>query len=100
MVAADAKTVAVAAGADDFQLVVAKLDAGGNGEGTAMQRVHPVSVDVTRQVRGAANAADDADLMRLQPQVEHRGLKCGEHGEIAAAGTPIGVDPTAVGVLG
>ena len=100
MVAADAEAVAVAAGADDFQFVVAELDAGGHGQGPAMQGVHAVGVDVARQVRGAADAADDADLMRLQAELEQRGLERGEDGEIAAAGTPIGVDAAAVGVLG
>src|SRR3989440_5960494 len=100
MVAADAEAVAIAAGADDFQFVVAELDAGSDGEGAAMQGVHAIGVDVARQVRGAADAADDADLMRLEAQLEHRGLERGEHGEIAAARTPIWVDAAAVGVFG
>src|SRR6266705_6135166 len=37
--------------------------------------------------------------MRLQFQLEQRGLKRGEYGEIAAAGTPIGMDAAAVGLL-
>ena len=100
MVAADAETVAVAAGADDFQLVVAQLDAGGHRQRAAVQRVHAVGVDVARQVGGAADAADDADLMRLQAQLEDRCLERGEDGEIAAAGAPVGVDAASVSVLG
>ena len=46
--------------------MVAELDAGGHRQRAAMQRVHAVGVDVARQVRRAADAADDADLMRLQ----------------------------------
>jgi hypothetical protein len=38
--------------------------------------------------------------MRLETKIEHRGLERGEHGEIAAAGTPVGVDAAAVRVLG
>src|SRR5881397_4104122 len=34
--------------------------------------------------------------MRLQPELEQRRLKRGEHGEIAAAGTPIRMDAAAV----
>src|SRR5215470_1957888 len=34
--------------------------------------------------------------MRLQPELEHSRLKRGEHGEIAAAGTPIRMDAAAV----
>ena len=100
MVAADAVAVAIAAGADDFQFVVAELDAGGHGKGPAMQGVHAVGVDIARQVRGAADAADDTDLMRLQAEVEQRGLERGEDGEIAAARTPVGVDAAAVGFFG
>src|SRR5437870_11081719 len=37
--------------------------------------------------------------MRLQLQLEQRRLKRGEHGEIAAAGTPIGMDAAAVSPL-
>ncbi len=37
--------------------------------------------------------------MRLQLQLEQRGLERGEHGEIAAAGTPIRMDPAAVSLF-
>src|SRR5205823_14356262 len=47
----------------------------------------------------AADAADDASLMRLQLQLEQRGVERGEHGEIAAAGTPIRMDPAAVSLF-
>src|SRR5882672_7316174 len=100
MVAADAEAISVAAGADDFQFVVAELDAGGHGERSAMQRVHAVGVDIARQVRGAADAANNTDLMRLQAQVEERGLEGGEDREIAATGTPIGMDAAPVVLLG
>src|SRR5712691_2560175 len=64
-----------------------------------MERVHSVSVDVAGQIRRTADAADDASLMRLQLQLEQRGLERGEHGEIAAAGTPIRMDPAAVSLF-
>src|SRR5438876_12296422 len=99
MVAANSVTVAVAAGANHFQVMVAKPDAGRNRERAAMERVHSVGVDVTGQIRGTADATDDADVMRLQLQFEQRRLKRGEHGEIAAAGTPIRMNAAAVSVL-
>src|SRR2546429_1670344 len=64
-----------------------------------MERVHSVSVDIAGQIRRTADAADDASLMRLQLQLEQRGLERGEHGEIAAAGTPIRMDPAAVSLF-
>ena len=100
VIAANAVAVAIAAGADDFQFVVRQLDAGGHSQGAAMQGVHAVGVDVARQVRGAADAADDTDLMRLQAEVEQRGLERGEDGEIAAARTPVGMDAAPVGFFG
>ena len=100
VIAADAITVAVAARADDFELVVRQLDTCGDSEGPAMQGVHTVGVDITRQVRRAADAADDTDLMRPQAQVEERSLQRGENGEVAAARTPVGVDATPVGFFG
>jgi hypothetical protein len=51
MVAADSVTIAVAANANHFQFVVAKSDSGRNRQRPAMERVHPVSVDVTGQIR-------------------------------------------------
>lgn len=51
MVAANSVTIAVAAGANHFQLVVANSHAGRNRQRAAVQRVHAVSVDVTRQIR-------------------------------------------------
>ena len=99
MVAANSVTVAVATGANHFQLVVAQSDAGCNRQCAAMKRVHSVSVDVTGQIRRTADAADDAGLMRLLLQLEQRPLKRDEHGEIAAAGTPIRMDAAAVSLL-
>src|SRR5947207_265613 len=99
MVAANSVTVAVAAGANHFQLVVAKFDAGRNGQRAAMERVHAVSVDVTGQIRRTADTADDADLMRLRAEFKHSRLKGGEHGEIAAARTPIRMDAAAISLL-
>src|SRR5207247_11202648 len=37
---------------------------------------------------------------RLEVHLEQRGVERGEHGEIAAAGTPIRVDPAAVSLFG
>src|SRR5437870_9570095 len=99
MVAANSVTIAVAASANHLHFVVAKSHAGRNRQRAAMERVHSVSVDVAGQIRRTADAADDARLMRLQLQLEQRGLERGEHGEIAAAGTPIRMDPAAVSLF-
>jgi hypothetical protein len=100
MVPANSVTIAIAAGANDFQFVIAKFHTGRHGQGAAMKGVHSVSVDVTGQIRRTTDAADDAGLMRLQSQLEQRRLQGGEHGKIAATGTPVRMDATAVDFLG
>src|SRR5215467_9776741 len=99
MVAANSVTIAVATSANHFELVVTHSHPGRNGKRPAMECVHSVRVDVTGQIRRTADPADHACLMRLQPQLEQRVLKRGEHGEIAAAGTPIGMDPAAISLF-
>src|SRR5205085_11439878 len=96
MVPANSVTIPVAAGANHFQLVVAASYASRNRQRAAVQCMHAVSVHVARQIRRTADAANDANLMRLQFQLEHRRWQCGPHGAIAAAGTPLRMDPAAV----
>ena len=92
MVAADAVAVAIATDTDDFQLVIAQFDAGAHRQRTAMQGVHAVGVDEAGQVRRAADAADDHDLVGIEAELEERGLQRGQHGKIAATGAPVGMD--------
>src|ERR1041385_4035242 len=80
--------------------MIAELDPGGDGKGAAMQGVHAIGVDVTRQIRRAADTADDADLVRREAELEHGGLERSEDGEVAAARAPVGVNATAVSVFG
>src|SRR4029077_3474308 len=70
MIAAYSVTVAVAASANHFQFVVASPDPVRIRECAPMERGPSVSVDVTGKIRRTADAADDADLMRLQPELE------------------------------
>src|SRR5690242_16581449 len=100
MVSANSVTVAVSTGANDFQIVIAASHTSRDRQCATMQSMHTVSVHVTRQIRGTANAADHADLMRLQPELEQSRLKRGQHGKIAAAGAPIGMDPPAISLFG
>ena len=47
---ADAVAVAVAAGDDDVQVMVGKLDTGGHGDGASVQAVNAVGMNEARQV--------------------------------------------------
>src|SRR5204863_4187885 len=89
VIAADPETVAVAAGADHFQFVVAQLRPRGHRERATMKSVHPISIDEARQVGGTTDAADDQHLMRLESQLEERCFQRGENGKIAATRTPV-----------
>src|SRR5438128_3340286 len=100
MVAANSVTVAVAAGANHFQVMVAKSDAGRDRQRAPVQRMHSISVHIARQIRGTADAADDTDLMRLKAELKQSRLKRGQHGEIAAARSPIRMEPAAVRLFG
>ena len=90
--AADAEAVAVAAGDEDGHGVVGHLDAGGDGERAAVQGVHAVGVDEAGEVGGAADAADGGDLVLGDLQLDEGFLDGGEDAEVAAAGTPVGID--------
>jgi hypothetical protein len=54
-----------------------------------VERVHTVGVDVAREVRGTADAADGNDIVQGNLQVYQGLLKSGEDAVIAAAGTPV-----------
>ena len=66
VIAADTVAVPIAAGNEHRQIVVRQLGAGGHGQGTPMKGVHPVGVEVARQVGRAPNTADCQYLMGLQ----------------------------------
>jgi hypothetical protein len=50
MISPDAKAVSVPTRDDDVQIVIRHLDASRYGQGTAMQRVHAISIDKAWQV--------------------------------------------------
>ena len=66
MVAADAVAVAVAAGYEHGQIVVRQLRASRHCQGAPVQGVHPVGVEVARQVGRTPDAADGQYLVGLQ----------------------------------
>ena len=94
VVAADAVAVAVAAGDDNVQVMVAQLCAGGDRQGAAVEGVHPVGVEVARQVGGAPDPADCQNLVGPQPKFSAGPLDAVQDAEVAAAGTPVRVNLT------
>ena len=63
MVASDAVAIAIPTGGDDRQLVVTHLGPRSHGQSPAVQGVHAVGVEVSRQIRRTADSADCQDLM-------------------------------------
>src|SRR4029077_11270599 len=92
MVAADPEAVSVAAGHNHSQLVIGEFQPSGHREGPPAQRVHAIGVDVAWQIGGPADPAYGDDVVRRYLQLHQRFLQRGEHPEIAAAGTPVGID--------
>src|SRR5262245_32450379 len=92
VIAADAVPVAVSARHDDLQLMIGQLGAGRHRQSAAMQGMHAIRVEIAGQVRRAADAADGQDLVRLEPRLDDCLLQSREHAEIAASGTPVGID--------
>lgn len=88
VVAADGQRVAVARDDPDGQVAAGGGEAGGDGRGAAVDRVHPVGVHVVREAGGAADAGDEDDVLLRQAQFGHEALDGGEHRVVTAAGAP------------
>ena len=88
VVAADRERVAVAGDHPDHQLRAGGLEAGGERRRAAVDRVEAVGVHVVRQAAGAADAADEDDVLLRHAEVGHLLLGLGEDRVVAAAGAP------------
>src|SRR5450432_1076630 len=88
MIAADGKTVAVAAEEKNIQVGPRQTDAAGERNSAPVNEVGAVPIDEIRKARGAADAGESNNvLVRNLAFLQHLVI-AGEHGEIAAAGTP------------
>src|SRR5882724_12001149 len=92
MVAADSETVAVAAGHKHGEFMIGELQTSSHGEGTAVQGVHAVGIHVAGEVGGTSDAADGDDVVVRDAQFDEGFLYGRKHAEIAATGTPVGIN--------
>src|SRR5207248_11634145 len=90
----DAVPVPIATSDDYLQRVVRHLGARCDSKRTTVQRVHAVRIDVARQVRRAANAADGQHFVRVEAELDDGLLQGVEHAEVAAARAPVWIGVT------
>ena len=88
VVATDREGVTVAGDDPHRQVTARRGQAGGDGRGAPVDRVHAVGVEVVREARGAADARDEDDVLALEPEVGQEALHRGEDRVVAAAGAP------------
>ena len=88
MVAADAEAVAVAGDDEDGELGAGGLEAGRDGGGAAVDGVEAIGVDVVGEAAGAADPADEDDLLTGNAEAGQGLLHLGEDGVVPAARTP------------
>ena len=88
VVAADSGAVTVAAANDNIQLGVTHLYAGGDGQSTAMQGVGSIKVQIAGATAGAADAADNSNVVLCQTLLINSLYNGTGDNTIATAGTP------------
>ena len=88
VVAADGQGVAVTGDDPHREVLAARGQAGGDRRGAAVDRVHPVGVEVVREARRAADARDEDDVLALEAELGQEALHGGEDRVVAAPGAP------------
>src|SRR3990172_4373808 len=88
VVSADAQPVPVSGDHPDVQLRPADLEAGGNGRGTAVNRVKPIGVHVVGEAAGAADSGDKDQLRPINRQLGQHLLHLGQDRVGPAARAP------------
>ena len=85
----DRKTIAVAAAGQYCQCRISQLHALRQRQRTSMYGMKTVSVDVTGQAAGTADAGDNDHFMRGAAEIAKRPLNRRLHREIAASWAPV-----------
>ena len=88
VVSADGESVTIPGDDPDRQVLASSCQAGRDGRGTTVDRVHAVGVHVEGETRGASDAGDEDDVLALQPELRQESLDCGKDRVVAAARAP------------
>jgi hypothetical protein len=73
--------------------MIGHFGAGGDRQGTPMQGVHTIRIEISGKVRRTADTADGQDFMGFEAQIDARPAQAVENAKITAARTPVGVYP-------
>src|SRR5260370_8436718 len=92
MVSSDSEPVTVATRHQNSQLVIRKLETSSHRQRPPVERVHAVGIHVPGKVGGTPDAADGDNVVIRYAQLDQGLLYGFEHAEIAASGTPAGID--------
>ena len=92
VVAPNTVAVSVPAGRNHGQFVIRLLHTGSHRQRAPVKGVHPVRVEVTREIGGTAYTADGDDLMGLDPEFRTGLLESAKNPKITAARTPVRID--------
>ena len=88
VVAADSGAVTVAAAHDNIQLGVTHFNAGSNGQSTAMQGVGSVKIQIAGATAGAADAANNSNVVLCQTLFINSLYNSAGDNTVATAGAP------------
>jgi hypothetical protein len=89
MVAAFTVTVAFSGDDDGCQSRIGHMDAQGSREGSSVQSIKKITVEIVRQFGGLPDSGNEATLMGLFSQCRQRRLEGVQDSEIRASGTPL-----------
>jgi hypothetical protein len=90
VVAADGQRIPITHDGNDFHIRTGNLQAGGEGQGSAMRGMQGIEVQVDRHARRAADAGHQGHLIVIQTQVVNRPDERTHDNTKSAAGTPDG----------
>jgi hypothetical protein len=92
MVAAFSVTVAFSGNDDGCQVRIGHVDAQGRRNGSSVQSIEKITVEIVGQFGGLPDAGNKATLVGFLPQCGQRRLDGVQDTEIRASGAPLGRD--------
>ena len=73
---------------DDRQVGIGELRPRGDGQGSSVQAVEDIGVQIVGCLGGLTDTGDEEDLMGLKPAIRQGLFDCSQDAEVAASRTP------------